>query len=847
MTPKLVGATDAGWTFATYANLDGANMLLALRHAPFSAALYAGSALQLTVNKRGLTHFEHRRNKDGTAATAGADAAVDGAVGSDPHHGRRILDWGEDGKPIYADEDGDAAAAAAAGDVEDIMDGAAGAGRDLAAADPDDLWEERFQSHTDSKPHGPTSVGVDVTFEGAAHVYGIPEHATSLNLKSTDGSTGGYSEPYRLYNLDVFEYDLDVPAALYGSIPFMMSLRAAGSAGVFWNNPTELYVDVARAAGSTDTRWIAESGAWDLFLFPGPGPKDVLAAYTRGVTGTQAMPPAFALGYHQCRWNYRDEADVLSVDAKFEELNFPYDVLWLDIEHTDGKRYFTWDKQLFPNPAAMQEKLAARGRKMVTIVDPHIKRDTQWDLHKEATANGYYIKNKDGADFAGWCWPGDSSYLDFTSAHVRSWWADRFALDKYTGSTVNLYTWNDMNEPSVFNGPEVSMNKDAKSLEGVEHREWHNLYGLYQQWATGDGQRRRVPSGNTRPFVLSRAFFAGSQRHGAIWTGDNFARWDHLAVSAPMLLSIGVAGLTFAGADVGGFFKDPDAELLTRWYQAGSWQPFFRAHSHIETKRREPWLFGDDTTALLRGAVRTRYTYLPLWYTLFHEAHTQGTPVMRPLWAEYPQDAATYDLDDQWLVGSDILVAPVTSAGQRSVSVYFPGAEPWYDVDSYAPQAASGGRRATVDAPLDKIAVYQRGGSIVPRLMRPRRCSSLMGADPYTLVVALDSGGNAQGSLYLDDGSTFDYQTAQAYRVRKFRMAAGVLTSTSGGGKNFVPPNTVERIVILGVPTAPRKVVMQNHEGATESLTFLHDVPSASLVIRKPDVAVAYDFTLTVE
>jgi mannosyl-oligosaccharide alpha-1,3-glucosidase len=198
----------------------------------------------------------------------------------------------------------------------------------------DGLWEEQFGSHRDTKPNGPTSVGFDVTFHGVSNVYGIPEHASTLSLRTTDGNNGGYGEPYRLYNLDVFEYELDQPMALYGSIPFMVGHGVVGAdaftAGVFWNNPSETYVDIAREGFgpnmATKTRWISESGAWDLFLLPGPAYANVIRQYTK-LTGTQALPPRFALAYHQCRWNYKDEADVLGLDAKFEEYNFPYDVI----------------------------------------------------------------------------------------------------------------------------------------------------------------------------------------------------------------------------------------------------------------------------------------------------------------------------------------------------------------------------------------------------------------------------------------------------------------------------------------------------------------------------------------
>lgn len=332
-------------------------------------------------------------------------------------------------------------------------------------------WEERFKGHTDTRPYGPQSISFDVSFYGADFVYGIPEHATSLALKPTKGPgvEDDYSEPYRLFNLDVFEYLHDSPFGLYGSIPFMISHgNTRGSSGFFWLNAAEMQIDVLGKGWNAgedkimmppdekriDTLWMSEAGVVDAFFFIGPGPKDVVRQYT-SVTGRSAMPQLFATAYHQCRWNYRDEEDVYNVDSKFDEHDIPYDVLWLDIEHTDGKKYFTWDRLLFPNPEEMQNKLAAKGRRMVTIVDPHIKRDESYHIHKEASENGYYVKDSTGKDFDGWCWPGSSSYIDMVNPQIRSWWGDKFSYKNYVGSTPSLYIWNDMNEPSVFNGPEV--------------------------------------------------------------------------------------------------------------------------------------------------------------------------------------------------------------------------------------------------------------------------------------------------------------------------------------------------------------------------------------------------------
>lgn len=445
-------------------------------------------------------------------------------------------------------------------------------------------WPETFLSHADSRKNGPMGLTVDVHFPKFQHVYGIPERATKFSLKPTKEIKGKgienevLHEPYRLYNLDVFEYLHDHPFGLYGSIPFLTAKRRDLTTGVFWLNAAEMYVDVWKTAEGTSTQWMAESGVIDLFFFLGPSPREVIRQYST-ITGTTDLPPLFSLGYHQCRWNYKDEQDVTEVDRGMDRHGIPCDVIWLDIEHTDGKRYMTWDAQHFPTPQKMQESLAVKGRKMVAIVDPHIKKDDNWWLFKEAKQNGYFVKKPNGAeDFEGWCWPGASLYLDMLNPEIRKWWSGLFDLGKYKGSTESLFVWNDMNEPSVFNGPEITMHKDnlhflEKKGTGVEHRDVHNIYGMLYHKATAEGLKMRK---GERPFVLSRAFFSGTQRIGPIWTGDNTADWDHLRVSVPMLLSLGVSGLTFSGADVGGFFKNPDPELLVRWYQLGAFYPFFR-------------------------------------------------------------------------------------------------------------------------------------------------------------------------------------------------------------------------------------------------------------------------------
>lgn len=729
-----------------------------------------------------------------------------------------------------------------------------------------DDWEEKFRSHTDTRPFGPQSVSFDVSFYGADYVYGIPEHATSFALKPTRGpDMEEFSEPYRLFNLDVFEYLHESPFGLYGSIPFMISHgKARGSSGFFWLNAAEMQIDVLGSGWNSnessnimlpsdkqriDTLWMSEAGVVDTFFFIGPGPKDVVRQYT-SVTGRPSMPQLFATAYHQCRWNYRDEEDVYNVDSKFDEHDIPYDVLWLDIEHTDGKKYFTWDRVLFPNPEEMQNKLAAKGRHMVTIVDPHIKRDESYHIHKEASEKGYYVKDATGKDYDGWCWPGSSSYVDLLNPEIRSWWGDKFSLDSYTGSTQYLHIWNDMNEPSVFNGPEVTMPRDALHHGGVEHRELHNAYGYYFQMATSNGLLKRG-DGKDRPFVLGRAFFAGSQRYGAIWTGDNTAEWEHLRVSVPMVLTLSISGIVFSGADVGGFFGNPETELLVRWYQLGAYYPFFRGHAHHDTKRREPWLFGERNTQLMREAIHVRYMYLPYFYTLFREANSSGTPVARPLWMEFPGDEKSFSNDEAFMIGNGLLVQGIYTERAKHVSVYLPGDESWYDLRSGF--AYKGGQTHKYEVSEDSVPSFQRAGTIIPRKDRLRRSSTQMENDPYTLVIALNSSQAAEGELYIDDGKSFEFKQG-AFIHRFFTFSNGKLTSSnaapsSAENDRFSSECTVERIILLGLSPGAKTALVEPGNRKVEielGPLFIQGNRGSVLTIRKPNVRIADDWSIQI-
>ncbi|KAI3631083.1 hypothetical protein MIR68_010573 [Amoeboaphelidium protococcarum] len=680
-------------------------------------------------------------------------------------------------------------------------------------------YEEYFKEHQDTKKYGPSSIALDVTFPGANNVYGLPEHATNLSLKDTHGQTEqSYREPYRLYNLDVFEFNLDSPMALYGSVPLLYAHKKTktshNTVGFFWLNSAETWVDVKKMVRSgskltvqdlysgesdvgsesgsevdTMAHWISESGVFDFFLLLGPSPRNVQIQYA-ALTGTQVMPPLFSLAYHQCRWNYNDEQDVLGVNDNFETHQIPMDVIWLDIEHTNEKQYFTWKTDKFPNPLDMLKKIASFGRKMITIIDPHIKRIEGYHVKDLFSSKGLFVRNRDGQEYEGWCWPGASSYVDFCNPEARSLWSRLFSYSSYGGSFENLFTWNDMNEPSVFNGPEITMPKDNLHFKDVEHREIHNIYGLYLHRSTYAGHvyrslpQQQVQSGTIspsewsnrtdlmhgslphRPFILSRAFFSGTQRYGAIWNGDNMAKWEHLESSIPMLLSISMGGIGFCGADVGGFFGDVHAELITRWYQAGIFYPFFRAHGHIDTQRREPWVYGEPYISIIRDAIRLRYRLLPYWYTLFRHAQYEGITPLRAIFMEFPDDAETFKMEQQFMVGGALMTksvyVPLVEGGDR-VSMYLPGSNLWFNFHTqiaYQPKLGDSARNRVhqFNVPLSSpLPLLMRAGYTIATRDRVRRSSLLMAKDPYTVTITLNQKRVSLGELYHDDGESFLY------------------------------------------------------------------------------------------
>jgi alpha-glucosidase len=598
-------------------------------------------------------------------------------------------------------------------------------------------------------------------------------------------------------------WNIDPPAGhtasfnnLYTSIPFVLSLRAGRAYGVLFDNPGRVEIDLAEEDPARVV-YEAERGDLVFYVFDGPTPRDVLDRYT-ALTGRTPLPPRWALGNHQSRWSYMSADEVRSIAREFRTRGIPCDVLYLDIDYMDGYRVFTWNEERFPDPPGFISELADDGFRLVTIIDPGVKADENYPVYREGHARGYFCLTNEGQEFRNVVWPGECAFPDFSSAAVREWWGSLHAglLDAGVAGV-----WCDMNEPALFIPRQSTMPGDVVHPGGGRarpHAEIHNAYGQWMAQATREGLAAARPE--RRPFVISRAGYAGLQRHALQWTGDNSSWWEHLWMSMPQLQNLGLSGIAWSGVDVGGFFGDGNGELLARWTEFGAFQPFCRNHSALGTKRQEPWAFGEPYESVCREMLQLRMRLLPYLYTLFEECHRTGAPVLRPLLFDFPADETTYAADDEFLLGPSLLVAPITRPGIEHRHVYLPAGQ-W--AHWWTGEVVSGPAHILAHAPLGQPAVYARG--VVP-LGDP----VMHTGEPSGLTWRVFTPGS--GSLYEDAGDGYgpsSRRTAHAERAEDGR----VRVSLSAREGEFVPPRETTRVQlgddVNEVPEAWEPVVIE--------------------------------------
>lgn len=522
-------------------------------------------------------------------------------------------------------------------------------------------------------------------------VYGLGDKPGCLNRR-------GYV--YVNWNTDNPAPHVDSFKSLYKSIPFFMVLGENYCYGIFADNTYKTTFDFGFE--SSEYYIVShEKGFLDYYFFPGEKPSDVVKKYT-GLTGTTPLFQRWIYGSHQSRWGYCSQDEILGIAEAFEKNEIPCDVIHMDIDYMDGYRVFTFDKERFPDTKALSETLADKGIKLISIIDPGVKKDEAYFMYREGMEMDAFAHDAQGAVYENAVWPGTSVFPDFSREDVRKWWGEKSKILLDHGIRG---IWNDMNEPASFRGP---LPDDVKFAAGA-HDAIHNIYGHLMAKATYEGLLEQ--DNGRRPFVLTRAAYAGSQKYCGGWTGDNHSIWAHLTLSLEQICNLSLCGMAMCGSDIGGFGSDVTPELLVRFYQAAVFAPFFRNHSAVGTRRQEPWLFDEKTRDAVRKTVRLRYRFIPYIYDLARECERTGEPIVRPLVYEYPHDKMVRNICDEYLLGKFVLVAPVTAPGKFAREVYLPEGE-WYDYETN--EKYTGGKYILADAPLDKVPVFIRAGAILP-------------------------------------------------------------------------------------------------------------------------------------
>lgn len=584
---------------------------------------------------------------------------------------------------------------------------------------------------------------------------------------------------------------------LYTSVPFLLALEDGKAWGLFLDNTHRVEFDLAHE--QPDRSWFgARAGDLVYYVFCGPTPREVVDRYTE-LTGRTPMPPLWALGNQQSRYSYMDEAEVREVARQFRERDIPCDVLYLDIHYMDGYRVFTWDRERFPDPEGLLSTLREDGFRVVTIVDPGIKVDEGYGVYRDGRAQDVYCKTFRGREYHNVVWPGLCAFPDFTSARTREWWGDQLPalLDRGVAGI-----WCDMDEPALFIPLQSTMPDDVVHPGDGDprfHAQVHNLYGSLMARATREGLRRLRP--DERPLVITRAGFAGLQRHALQWTGDNSSWWEHLWMSMPQIQTMGLSGIAWVGADVGGFTGDSNGELLARWTELGVFQPFCRNHSGLGTRHQEPWSFGEPYESAIRAAIKLRQRLLPYLYTVFEECHRTGAPIVRPLLFEYPSDTTTYTADDEFLVGQALLVAPISRPGVAYRHVYVPEGI-WFHL--WSGERCAGPAHILAHAPLGQPAIYVRAKTPVPLWPYMSHVEERP-PDPLTYLV-FPAEGRGELSLYEDAGNGYDHERGGYSRRRVVCEVSGHRITLNLGERegSFEPPRTTVELELRGVPGEPK-------------------------------------------
>ncbi|OLB87139.1 MAG: hypothetical protein AUI12_07490 [Acidobacteria bacterium 13_2_20CM_2_57_6] len=660
----------------------------------------------------------------------------------------------------------------------------------------------------------------------------MPADENYFGLGDKAGPMNRRNRAFTDWNTDEFGWQ-ESSDPLYKTIPFFIGLRNGLAYGLFFDNTYRSVFDFGKESQDYFS-FGAEGGELNYYFIAGPDPKKIIEEYT-ALTGRSPLPPLWTLGYQQCRYSYYPESRAREIVKTLREKKIPADAIYFDIDYQQGNAPFTINREYFPTFEKMIADFRAQGMHTILITDLHIKKDPNhaYAPYDSGMKNDVFVKNPDGSVFVGTVWPGESVFPDFTLTRVRDWWGGLYK--DFVGMGAAGF-WNDMNEPALFLRADKTMPLDVvhRLDDGttLDHRAIHNIYGMQNVRATYDGLRKL--QANERPFVLTRAAYSGAQRYSATWTGDNSSTWNHLKMSTPMLLSMGISGFPLIGDDIGGFAGSPTADLLTRWFEVGALNPIYRDHTAKGTADQEPWVHGPEHEAIRRRYMELRYMLMPYLYTGIEEASRTGLPLMRPVFLEYPHASDFYGDNRDFLFGRDFFAAPVTTEMVDAEEISFPPGE-WYDF--WTNTKLSSKEKLSLHPRLDEMPLYVRAGAIVP--MQPLvQSTEEKPKGPLQLRVYLPSSASdsdCRGTLYQDDGHTFAYQKGEILRVNySCQVSNGSVTVTSNTEKIAYHPwwNSAE-LRLVGTTVAPKEVRI----GDQVTREWRYDGLAHSVTLTVPDAA----------
>jgi len=648
-------------------------------------------------------------------------------------------------------------------------------------------WEESYQ-------YGGDIVKMSKISQKAESYYGLGDKPVDVNLKG---------KRFENWVTDSYAFGKNTDP-IYKAIPFYTSIHDNKSYGIFFDNTFKTHFDFAQERRNVTSFW-AQGGEMNYYFIYGPQMSDVVANYTDLTGKPHALPPLWALGYHQCKWSYYPESNVKEVTSKFRELQIPCDAIYLDIDYMDGFRCFTWDKEHFPEPKRMVKELEDDGFKTVVIIDPGIKIDLKYDVFKEALDKDYFCKRADGPYMKGKVWPGECYFPDYTKPEVREWWSDLF--QELIEDIGVKGVWNDMNEPAVMEVPNKTFPDDVRhDYDGnpCSHRKAHNVYGMQMARATYHGLKKY--SYPKRPFVITRAAYSGTQRYTSTWMGDNVATWEHLAIANNQAQRMAMSGFSFAGSDIGGFAEQPQGELFARWIQLGIFHVFCRVHSSGDHGDQEPWVFGDEITDIVRKFVEIRYQLLPYLYTAFWKHINNGTPILKSLVLFDQEDPHTHYRSDEFVYGEHILVCPIQEPNAKGRRMYIPRGN-WYNF--WTDEVVVGGKEMWVDADLNSMPIFIKEGAVIPKYPVQQYVGE-KNFDEITLDVYYKIG-KEKSELYDDAHDGYDYRKGR-YSLRTFKLTGKkkefILQQHKEG--KFDAPYSNFKIKFHNLPFTVKKVQIDN-------------------------------------